>query len=157
DLAADERRIKGETEALEKRAREGTMKLMRDKVDPVARRAREQAAQLKQKVESIEPGAMPPYSLEDLEKVKQRVGDLDRLLGAGDVDEARHAAREADQGLASLGADLRDEEARSAYGRGRPQVKRARERTDDAEKLARQIAQSLDEAMPKPSELMSEG
>jgi Domain of unknown function (DUF4175) len=154
DLAHDERQLKADTEAVQKRTRAEAQRLLRDKIEPLARRAREKVAQLRKQLEQVEPGAVPPYDLEELQRIKQRVDDLERGLQSGDVDEARHAAHEADHGLAALGADLRDEEARMFRG-GHPGTKRARERTDDAEKTARQIAEELDRAMPQPGELMS--
>jgi hypothetical protein len=63
-------------------------------------------------------------------------------------------ARQAAQGLTGLDADLRDEEAR-AWHAPRPGQKRAREHVAEGGRLARLIADELDQALPKPGDLMS--
>ncbi len=158
DLAHDEKQLKAETAEVQQRARAEAQRLMRDKIDPLAKRAREKVAQLKKQVEQIDRSALAPYSLEDLDRVKQRTDDLDKMLQGGDLDEARHAAREADQGLQGLGADLRDEEMRAWHGLppATQKVKKgARDHVDQGQQLAHQLADELNRAMPQPNELMS--
>jgi hypothetical protein len=154
DLAHDEQQLKSETEQIQKRTRAEAQRLMRDKVDPVAKRAREKVAQLKKQVEAIEPGALPPYDIEELMRVKDQIDGLDKALAGGDVDEARSAARHAEQGLSTLDSDLHDEEARAWHG-GPPGAKKAREHAEQGEQLARQIADDLNKVLPQPGEMMS--
>jgi len=156
DLAHDEQQLKNETEQVRQRTRAEAQRLMRDKIEPVIKRAREKLAQLKKHVEQIEPGALPPYDLEELQRAKDEVDGLDKALAGSDVDEARSAARHAGQELQALDSDLKDEESRMFYGRNtRPGAKKAREHAGEGSQLAKQIADELAKAMPQPGEMMS--
>jgi hypothetical protein len=127
---------------------------MHDKVQPFVKHAREQVAQLKKHLDGVEPHALSPYDQEELGRVKQRADDLDKMLQANDLDEARGMARQADQGLEGMKSDLRDEEAR-AWRPPRQGQRKAREHVEEAEKIARQLSEQIDKNVPKPGELMS--
>ncbi len=154
DLQHDEQQLKSETEEVQKRTRAEAQKQMRDKIQPFVKHAREQVAQLKKHLSEVEPRALSPYDQEELGRVKQRVDDLDKMLQGGDLDEARGMARQANQGLEGMKADLKDEEARAWRG-PRPGAKRAREHVTEGAEVARQLAEQIDKALPKPGELMS--
>src|SRR5262249_468998 len=75
-------------------------------------------------------------------------------IAEGDLEEARGMARQADQGLAGLDADLREREERPWTNKG-PGARRAEEHVRDGEAIARQLADEIDKALPKPNGLMS--
>jgi hypothetical protein len=154
DLQHDEQQIKNETEEVRQRAKTEANKRMRDQVQPFARKARDQVAQLKKHLNDVEPRSVSPYDQEELQRVRQRADDLDKMLQSGDLDEARGAAKQADQGLEGVKADLRDEQSRG-WRAPRPGEKKAREHVEEAEKIARQLAEQMDKMLPKPGELMS--
>lgn len=154
DLSHDEQQIKQETSEVRQRARAEAQRRMREQMQPLTKKAKEQVAQLKKHLDGIEPRALSPYDQEELGRIKQRTDDLGKMLDAQDLDEARGMARQASQGLTGLDADMRDEEAR-AWHPPRPGEKKAREHVAEGGKLARQIADELDQALPKPGDLMS--
>jgi hypothetical protein len=154
DLQHDEQQLRGETEEIRQRTKTEAQKRMRDQVQPFAKKARDQVAQLKKHLSEVEPRSVSPYDHEELQRVRQRTEDLDKMLQTGDLDEARGAARQADQGLQGVGADLRDEQARG-WRAPRPGEKKAREHVEEAEKIARQLADQIDKMLPRPGELMS--
>jgi len=153
DLQHDEQQLKGETEEIRQRTKAEAQKRMRDQVQPFAKKAREQVAQLKKHLSEVEPRSVSPYDHEELQRVRQRADDLDKMLQAGDLDEARGAARQADQGLEGVKADLHDEQARG-WRAPRPGEKKAREHVEEASVIARQLAEQIDKMLPRPGELM---
>src|SRR5439155_7665831 len=71
-----------------------------------------------------------------------------------DLEEAREMARSAAGELRQLSLQLRDEEERRWEGMKAP-VRRAREKVEESEPLARQIADELDQVMPQPGQMLS--
>ena len=154
DLQHDEQEIKAGTEAIRQRTKQEAQKQMRDKVQPFIKKAREQVAVLRKHLADVEQRALSPYDQEELGRAKQRTEDLDKMLQAGDLEEARGMARAASGGLESLDADLRDEEARGWHG-PRPGAKRAHEHVVQGRDIARQLADQIDKTLPQPGELLS--
>ena len=94
------------------------------------------------------------WEQEELQRTRERARDLDKLLQEGDLDEARNAARMTERSLRALGTDLQDDEQRAWHG-ARPGLKKSREHMEEGEKLARQLADDMDQLMPRPDQLMS--
>jgi hypothetical protein len=154
DLAEEQRRVKDETDSVRQRARAEVQRQMKDKADALTRRTRDKVAKLKKQLDSLDPQAVSPYDQEELQRIRTRVGDTDRALGEGDLDEARAMARQAHEGLRNMAMDLRDEEQRG-WAHAPPRLKKTREQVGDDEMLAREVVDELDKAMPRPSSLMS--
>jgi uncharacterized protein DUF4175/signal transduction histidine kinase-like protein len=153
DLSEEERRLRDETAEVRQRARTEAQRQMKDKLEALTRRTREKLARLKKQLETIDPLALSGYDQDELGRIKKRVDDTSRALGEGDVDEARGMARQAHEGLRQMAMDLHDEEMRS-WTRAPPKLRKTRDQVGDDEMLAREIAEELDKAMPKPSQLV---
>ncbi len=154
DLEHDEKQIKNETESIQQRTRAEAQRQRRDKVDPFVKRARERVAQLKKQLDQVDKPTLSVWEQEELQRIKQRTSDLDKMLSEGDLDEARNAARMAANGLRSLDGDLQDDEQRAWHG-ARPALKKSREHLEEGQKVARQLADEMDQLMPRPDQLMS--
>jgi hypothetical protein len=154
DLAEEQRQVREETEAVRKRAREATQKIMKDRVEPFVKKEREKVAKLKKQLDELDPMSLSPYDQDELGRIKSRVNDTDRALAEKDIDEARGMARAAHEALRNMAMDLHDEEAR-AWKRSSARLRKTQDQVGDNEMLAREIADELDKAMPSPSQLMS--
>ena len=154
DLTEEERRLRDETSEVQKRARTEAQRLMKDKMEALQKRTREKVQKLKKQLDSLDPMSLSGYDQEELGRIKKRVDDTAKALGENDVDEARGMAKQAHEGLRQMAMDLHDEEMRS-WTRTPPKLRKSREEVSQDEMLAREIADELDKAMPKPSQLMS--
>ncbi|HEX9102903.1 MAG TPA: DUF4175 family protein [Polyangia bacterium] len=154
DLAEDQRRLRDETSDVQKRARDAAQRLMKDKMEALQKRTREKVQKLKKQLAGLDPMALSGYDQEELGRIRKRVEDTERALGDNDVDEARGMAKQAHEGLRQMAMDLHDEEMRS-WTRTPPRLRKTREDVSQDEMLAREIADDLDKAMPKASQLMS--
>lgn len=155
DLEHDEQQLKNETQTLRERTRAEARKQMRDRIDPLLRRAKEKVAKLKKSLGGVEPPLLGSYQHEELDRVRRRVDDLEKMLDQGDLDEARGMAEQASQGLKGLSSELRDQETR-VWRDARGPMRRAREQVEQGEALARELADEMGKALPKPSDLLSE-
>jgi hypothetical protein len=155
DLQHDEAELQRETDQVRERQRKAARERMRGQLDGFIKQARQQVSQLKQKLDSVESKVLTPYENDELRDAKQRTDDLDRQLQATDLEEARAMAREAQGAIDRLEGDLRDEDERAWGVRPRAGTQKARERVNEAGKMARKLASDLEQAMPKPGELMS--
>ena len=155
DLTEEERRLRDETErGAEARARSQAQRQMKDKMEALQKRTREKVQKLKKQLDALDPMSLCGYDQEELGRIKKRVDDTEKALGEDDVDEARGMAKQAHEGLRQMAMDLHDEEMRS-WTRTPPKLRKSREEVSQDEMLAREIADELDKAMPKPSQLMS--
>ncbi len=158
DLEHDERQLQSETEQVREAARQRTREIAKDRVEPFLKKARAEAAEMRRKLNEIDPRDLAPYDQEPLERARRRVDDLARALEQGDLDQARSMAREAADNLRGLGFELTDEERRMQWaGAPRPQVRKARERVDEAGQTAKRLADEMDQVFPKPNELLGPG
>jgi hypothetical protein len=153
DLTEEQRRLKDETGSVRERAKAEAQRQMKDKIDALQKKTREKVQRLKKQLDALDPMALSGYDQEELGKIKKRVDETDRALGEGDIDEARGMARQAHEGLRQMAMDLHDEESRS-WARVPPKLHKTRDAVGDNEMLAREIADELDKAMPKSSQLM---
>jgi len=154
DLTEEQRRLHDETSEVRQRARAEAQRLMKDKMDALQKRTKEKVQRLKKQLGQVDPMSLPGYDQGELERIKNRVQDTERALGEGDVDEARGMAKQAHEGLRQMAMDLHDEEMRG-WTRTPPKLRKSREDVSQDEMLAREIADELDKAMPKASQLMS--
>jgi len=151
DIEHDQKKLRDEAAELKKRAQAETERQLNEKVKPVLEKARQQAAELKKRLAEIDPPSVPSYSQEDLTRLRQRADDLDRNLGAGDIEEARDIARSVELGANSLSDDLKSSEMR----RPRPGTERARGNLGEGAKLAKALGAELDRVMPRPGQQLS--
>jgi hypothetical protein len=155
DLEHDEKQLQNETEAIRQRTRAEAQRQMRDKIEPFQKRAREKVAQLKKHLNDVEKPTLSVWEQEELQRVRQRANELERLLEEADLDEARDAARSVENALRGLGGDLGDDESRAWRG-AKPSLKKSREHVEEGSKLAKQVADELDDLTPRPDQLMSQ-
>jgi hypothetical protein len=153
DLGEEERRLYAETEEVAGRARQEAQRQMKDKIDALTKKTKDKLERLRKQLDQIDPIALSGYEAEELERVKKRVDDTARALAEGDIDEARGMADNAHDGLREMAMDLHDRELRHSSGK----MRATREQVSDDEMLAREIADELERAMPKPSQLVGPG
>jgi hypothetical protein len=156
DLEHDERQLKSETDDVQRRYRDEVRKQLRDRVQPLLEKARRRAEEMRKKLAGVDRESVPPFDQEDLDRARQRVDELAGALDQEDLEQARQSAHEAADELGSLSRKLRTHEERQWLG-VRQGIKNARERVDGSEPIARELADELDKAFPKPEELLPNG
>jgi hypothetical protein len=156
DLEHDERQLQTDTDEVKSAAKQRTQQLMKERVEPFLKRARNEAAEMKKRLQEADPNALQPYDQEQLERAKRRVDDLSHALEQGDLDEARSMAHETVDQLRGLGYELREEERRSWEGL-RPGIKKARDHVDEAGGTAKKLSDEIDQIFPKAGELLTPG
>src|SRR5207248_4857120 len=119
------------------------------------KRARDKVQQLKKHLQEVDKPMLTVWQQEELQRVKQRAADLERLLDEADLEESRDAARSVENALRALGGDLSDDESRAWRG-AKPALKKSREHVEQGSQLAKQIADDLDQLTPRPDQLMSQ-
>ena len=153
DLEHDQRQLQSETDELVGKQREEMKRLGKDRVEPFLKRARERTADIKKRLGQVDREPLPPFDQEQFDKARRRVDDLGRALEQGDLEQSEEAARETAGELREVSRRLRDEEERRWEGTRQP-VRKAREKVDESEPIARQIADEIQQMMPRPGELL---
>ena len=153
DLEHDERQIQQSSEQLRLQQKTKAQELMQDRVEPFLLKAKQEVAEIKKKLAAVDPQAMAPFDQDQLDQARRGADDLGRSVDQRDLDQARAMARKADRDLKALSGDLRGEEQRQWEGM-KQAVRNSRDRVDEADGLARKLADEIDEAFPKPGELL---
>lgn len=154
DLEHDQRQLRKQTDEVTERQREAARRANKERVEPALKKAREQAAELQRRLEAVDRGAVPFYQQEDFDQARQHVEQLSGALERRSLEQARELARQAAGELHGLGQGLRSEEEARWMG-ARPPLRRAREHVEQGEALARRIESELEQAAPRPNELLS--
>src|SRR5205814_2459854 len=84
------------------------------KADEVARDHRREAAKkvgaivdrLKRRLDTLDEAGLTPFAKEELDIVQRRIGDVEHMVGDGDLAEALAMARQAKQSLDTIAGEL---------------------------------------------------
>jgi hypothetical protein len=155
DLEHDERELATETEKVRSRYQQATEQHMRERVEPFAKKALEQVAELQKKVDAIDPRLLTPGDGERLAGTRRAVDDLGRSLRQADLDQAREQVRAARSGLSDVQLGLTLQEQRQQWTGARTPYRKARGNAAEGEEVARRLAEELERQFPRSDELLS--
>ena len=153
ELEQAQRKVAGQTARVIKRYRERAAEMMKKTIQPFIRKQLARLAELKKKVKEIDGEMLSAYDQEQLQRVHQRITELEALLGQSDLDEGLRMARRARNGLRLLEDDL-SEELEDPYALRRPRVRRAHQRSRAARRLADELVADLEAIFPSPSSML---
>ncbi len=153
DLEHDERQLQQEAENLRTSQKQKAQELMRDRVEPLLSKLKQETQEMRGKLGEVDPQTLPPFDDESLDQSRRGADDVGRALDQSDLDQARAAARKTEESLRTLGEELRREEERQWEGM-KQTVRRARDRVDEAGALAKRLAQEIDDALPRTDDLL---
>jgi hypothetical protein len=153
DLEHDQRQIQHDTGEVQQRYRDEAKRVLRDRVEPFIKRAKEKVAEMKKKLGAVDPDAVGPLDQQEFDSARKRVDELGGALDQADLDQAREAAHGAAEQLGNLARRLRRHEDRQ-WEANRARMHEARERVEESEPIARKLADELAEVFPKPDELL---
>jgi hypothetical protein len=155
DLAQDEAAIAQQADEIMRGYSERAAELMKGKLKEATAKARKLAARLRKQLDRVPGAGLTPFAHEELPIVGKRLEDVERMLDDGDLAEALAMARQAELSLdaveAELGADL---DTGDPWSDRTPQ---AYNEIADAVPLARQLVKELDQATPRPEEVLDDG
>ena len=155
DLEQAQRKVAGETAKVIKRYRERAAQLMKKTIQPFIRKQQARLVELQKKVKEIDGDTLSAYDQEQLQRVHQRISELEGLLGAADLNESLRMARRARNGLRLLEDDL-SEELEDPYALRRRKVRRAHQQSRGARRLADEIVADLESIFPSPSSMLGD-
>jgi hypothetical protein len=153
DLERDQRRVAAEAEDLYDRYKERAAEAGRGAQTPEKEQARRTLERLKREVAEVPREGLPPFSQDEHDALKKRLEDVGSMLEEGDVAEALAMARHALEGLKLMNHDLADDLADGQPFS--PRTADAAGRIEDAEPVAEQLIEELEQAQPSPGQMMS--
>jgi len=152
-LESEQRQIAQRTHRVIRRYHQRATLLMKHKINPFVRRELTKLTKLRKRVSEIDAAMLAAYDQEQLERIKQRVRDLQGMLDQGDLDEGLRMALRTRNGLQVLQDDLA-EEMEGQPPRRRAQTGRSQHKTRSARKLADEIVADLRDIFPDPRTLL---
>ncbi len=152
-LEREQRQISGKTSKVIRRYRKRAADMMKKTIQPFIRRQLTRLADLTKKVEEINGKILSAYDQEQLQRIRQRLGELKGLLEQLDLDEALRNSRRARNGLRVLEDDL-GEDIEDPYAFGRKDLRKSHRRSRAARKLADEMVADLEAIFPSPSTIL---
>ena len=133
------------------------------KADEVARDHRREAAKkvsglldkLKHRLDSIDEAGLTPFAKEEMDIVQRRLGDVEHMVGDGDLAEGLAMARQASQSLDTIAGELEaalDDDPRSKWAEA---TQNALDGVERARPLAKDLIDELQSLSPRPDQIMS--
>jgi soluble cytochrome b562 len=152
DLERDQRRVAGEADDLLDRYKEKAAEAAKNTQNPQREKAKKTLEKLKKEVGEIPREGLTPFSQEELDALKKRLDDVDRMLNEGDLAEAQSMAKQAQDGLRLIGADIEDDLA--GEHPWSPRTWDAQDKVGKSQPLAKELVDDLKAATPRPEALM---
>lgn len=158
DFAKDFEKIEREQQALAKRSeelskslREKTLERAGSQIDEFVKKAREKTGQALKNLDDVQ---VPPMFgvATPLEQSRQRLLDLDGLLKQKDFAESLRTAEDATRREAELSMSL--DARRQRYGASAPEVAKAADAANKAEKRTREVADMLKKLFPDANQVL---
>ena len=154
DVTADQADIAAEADRIFDQYADRADELMQDLARDAQRRLGATVDRLQAKLDAVPDGGLTPFAREELEIVDKRLGDLERMLEAGDIAEALGMARQARQSLETVAGEL---DAALADDPGSPWAQATSDALDQVEgshPLADKLVQELEAMTPSPDQIL---
>src|SRR5262249_49650540 len=152
DLERDQRRVAGDAADVFDRYKEKAAEAAKNAQSPQREKAKKTLEKLKKEVGEIPKEGLTPFSQEELEALKKRVENVEHMLDEGDIAEALAMAKQAQDGLRVMGADIEDDLADEHPWS--PRTWEAQDKVGKAQPLASELVDDLKQALPKATDLM---
>lgn len=153
DLEKDENDIAAESSQVLDRYMERAAQVARDQGNPAREKAKLALERLREELSQVPRDGLTPFGQEEHDAVARRLVDVGRMLDDGDLAEALAMARQAEQGLRTLEAEIEDD-----LHDGEPWSARTDEALDHVDKakpLLQELIHELESATPSPDTIMS--
>ncbi len=157
DIEGDERTLQKETQAVAEKQDAEMRKRLAGELDELVKRETEKVERLKQKMSQVPIRSPDSLIGEEMNRARDSVKQMRRLLGERDLAEAKGEAERAAGSLDRAGEHLQDlGDARRAHKPGAEAERdKNAEAVAEARALAQEIADDLAKVMPRPSETMT--
>jgi len=151
-LEQDQGQVAAEAQRLMDEYKRRAAELARDEANPAAARAGKILERLRKELGEVPRAGLTPFGQEEHDQAVRRASDVERMLEEHDVAEALAMARQAQQSIETLLADVDDDLAD-----GEPWSDRTAEaqgRLARAEPLAAELVAELERATPSPEQIL---
>lgn len=153
-LETEQRGLAERSEGLRRDAAERALEAAGAAAAEAARGLAERAGRARDALDAIPEDALGPYDREMLDRVRQRLTDVEDTLRAGDLGEARRMAAEAHADATGLARDL---ELSALMFAGRDgQVAAAARNAQRASQSTRELSERLEDVLPRLGEHLAE-
>ncbi len=152
-LEREQRKLAARTSKVIRRYRKKASELMKRTIEPFIRKQQARLKELRRRVGEIQESGLSAYDQGQLQRVKQRLEELDGLLAQSDLDEGLRNARRARNGLRMLEDDL-GEELEDPYAMGRANARKNHRRSRGARKLADELVADLEAIFPSAGSIL---
>ncbi len=153
-LETEQRGLADRSEGLRRDAAERALEAAGAAAAEAARGLAERAGRARDALDAIPEDALGPYDREMLDRVRQRLTDVEDTLRAGDLGEARRMAAEAHADATGLARDL---ELSALMFAGRDgQVATAARNAQRASQSTRELSERLEDVLPRLGEHLAD-
>ena len=133
------------------------------KADEVARDHRREASKkvgslvekLKKRIDAINEGGLTPFAKEELDIVERRLGDVEHMVGDGDLAEALAMAKQAKTSLETIEGELESAISDDPKSKWADATADALDGVEKTQPVAKELIDELSALSPRPDQIMS--
>jgi hypothetical protein len=133
------------------------------KADEVARDHRREASRkvgalvdkLKRRLDAVNESGLTPFAKEELDIVQRRLGDVEHMVGDGDLAEALAMARQAKQSLDTISGELEAALADDPKSKWADATQDALDGINRSRPVGKELIDELQSLSPRPDQIMS--
>ena len=133
------------------------------KADEVARDHKREAAKkiaplvdkLRKRLDAIDDNGLTPFAKEEMDIVQRRLGDVDKMVGDGDLAEALGMARQAKASLDTIAGELEAAQSDDPKSKWADATQEAIDNVEKANPIAKELIDDLQALAPRPDQIMT--
>jgi hypothetical protein len=156
DLSKDQDDIAAEADEIFDRYAEAADDLARAHGRDAQKKTAGLIDKLRRRLDDVPEAGLTPFADEELDIVRRRIGDVERMVGDGDLAEAAEMARQAASSLDTIEVELEsalDDDPHSRFARATSDALDAIER---AHPVADELIDALDDLAPSPDQILDD-
>jgi hypothetical protein len=155
DVAKDQDDIAAESNRLFEQYAQKADEVAKDHKREASKKIGALVERLKKKIDAINEGGLTPFAKEELDIVDRRLGDVDKMVGDGDLAEALAMAKQAKASLETIEGELEAAISDDPKSKWADATADALDGVEKTQPVAKELIDELSALAPRPDQIMS--
>jgi hypothetical protein len=155
DIAKDQDDVAGEANRIFEAYAEKADEIAKDHRREASKKVSALVDKLRRRLHDVAEGGLTPFAKEELDIVERRLGDVEHMVGDGDLAEALGMAHQAKQSLDTIAGELEAAISDDPKSKWADATQDALDGIQHARPVAKELIDELSALSPKPDQIMS--
>ncbi len=155
DVAKDQEDIAAESNRLFESYAQKADEVARDHRREAGKKVSQLVEKLKKRIDAINESGLTPFAKEELDIVQRRLGDVEHMVGDGDLAEALGMAKQARTSLETIAGELESAITDDPKSKWAAATADALDGVEKTQPVAKELIDELSALSPRPDQIMS--